>query len=262
MPEGHTVHRIARDHTNWLVGGRVRATSPQGRFAAAACRIDGRELTNVDAYGKHLFYEFDDASIVHVHLGLFGRFRVHREEVPAPRDAVRLRLRGEQRTIDLSGPTVCELTERAALAPLFARLGPDPLRADAEPERAWAKISRSRAPIGALLLNQSVIAGLGNIYRAEILHILEIHPQRPGNAITRAQFERIWSLAVQLLEVGVKYNRIITADPLTLGKPYSRFKREERLLIYQRPECPRCGADVYYWELGSRTVYACDACQV
>lgn len=262
MPEGHTVHRIARDHTKWLAGARVRATSPQGRFDAAARHINGRELINVDACGKHLFYEFDDASIVHVHLGLFGRFRVHRADVPPPRDAVRLRLGGAERTIDLSGPTICELTDRAALAPLFARLGPDPLRADAAPERAWAKISRSRAPIGALLLNQAVIAGLGNIYRAEILHILAIHPNRPGNAITHAEFRRIWSLAVQLLAVGVKYNRIITADPLALGKPYSRINREERLLIYQRPECPRCGADVYYWEVGSRTVYACDACQV
>ena len=262
MPEGHTVHRIARDHTAWLAGGRVGVTSPQGRFAAAARQLDGRALTHVDAHGKHLFYGFDDESIIHIHLGLFGRFRVHRNTAPAPRDAVRLRLAGAERTIDLSGPTVCELTVRAALAPLFARLGPDPLRADADPERAWAKISRSRAPIGALLLNQAVIAGLGNIYRAEILHILAIHPNRPGHAVTRAEFDAIWSLAVQLLEVGVKYNRIITADPRALGKPYSRFNRDERLLIYQRPECPRCGADVYDWEVGSRTVYACDACQV
>jgi len=262
VPEGHTVHRIARDHTTWLAGDRVRATSPQGRFAAEARRLNGRTLINVDAHGKHLFYEFDGASIVHVHLGLFGRFRVHRNSVPAPRDAVRLRLGGVARTLDLSGPTVCELTERAALARLFARLGPDPLRADADPERAWAKISRSRAPIGALLLNQAVIAGLGNIYRAEILHILAIHPNRPGNAVTRAEFERIWSLAVRLLEVGVKYNRIITADPRAVGKPCSRLNRDERLLIYKRPECPRCGADVYCWEVGNRTVYACDACQV
>lgn len=262
MPEGHTVHRIARDHTNWLAGTPLRASSPQGRFAAGARRLDGRELRYVDAYGKHLFYEFDDALLVHVHLGLFGRFRVHRDTAPAPRGAVRLRLAGRGRTIDLSGPTVCELSERAALASLFARLGPDPLREDADPERAWTRISRSRVPIGALLLNQAVIAGLGNIYRAEILHILAIHPNRPGNAVTRTEFDRIWSLAVQLLEVGVKYNRIITADPQAIGKPYSRFTREERLLIYKRPACPRCGADVYYWELGNRTVYACDACQV
>ncbi|MGR9089327.1 MAG: Fpg/Nei family DNA glycosylase [Gammaproteobacteria bacterium] len=262
MPEGHTVHRIARDHTAWLAGRCVQTASPQGRFAAEARRLCGRRLITVDAHGKHLFYEFDDESIVHVHLGLFGRFRVHRNAAPSPRDAVRLRLTGDERTIDLSGPTVCELTEPRALRSLFDRLGPDPLRADADPERAWAKITRSRAAIGSLLLNQAVIAGLGNIYRAEILHILAIHPDRPGNAITRAEFGQIWSLAVRLLEVGVKYNRIITADPQAIGKPYSRLNREERLLIYQRPECPRCGADVYCWEVGNRTVYACDACQV
>ena len=262
MPEGHTVHRIARDHSAWLAGSRVRTLSPQGRFTAEARRLSGRRLINVDAYGKHLFYEFDNESIVHVHLGLFGRFRVHRNAAPAPREAVRLRLCGDERTIDLSGPTVCELTARPALQPLFDRLGPDPLRADADPERAWAKIARSRAPIGSLLLNQAVIAGLGNIYRAEILHILAIHPNRAGNAITRAEFEQIWSISVRLLQVGVKYNRIITADPQSIGKPYSRFNREERLLIYQRPGCPRCGADVYCWEVGNRTVYACDACQV
>ncbi len=262
MPEGHTVHRIARDHRTWLAGCHLQTASPQGRFADEARGLNGRALINVDAHGKHLFYEFEGASIVHVHLGLFGRFRVHRNAAPAPRGAVRLRLAGAERTIDLSGPTVCELTDWPKLRPLFERLGPDPLRSDADPECAWARITRSRAPIGALLLNQAVIAGLGNIYRAEILHILAIHPDRPGHAITRAEFDQIWSLAVRLLEVGVKYNRIITADPQAIGKPYSRFNREERLLIYKRPECPRCGADVYYWDVGNRTVYACDACQV
>ena len=262
MPEGHTVHRFARDHAKWLAGKTVRASSPQGRFASGAARVDGRRLESVDAYGKHLFYHFGRGTIVRVHLGLFGRFRVHRGAPPAPRGAVRLRLCGDERTLDLSGPTVCELTDRGRVSKRFSnRLGPDPLRTDADPERAWERIRRSRAAIGALLLDQSVIAGLGNIYRAEILHILGIHPDRPGKDIERAEFEQIWAQSVRLLDIGVRYNRIITTDPKDAGKPYGRLRKGERLLVYKQPECPRCGEDVYCWELANRTVYACDACQ-
>ena len=72
MPEGHTIHRIAREHRSHFVGDDVRVSSPQGRFVDAE-RLTGRALRAVEAYGKHLFYEFDGRRYVHVHLGLFGR---------------------------------------------------------------------------------------------------------------------------------------------------------------------------------------------
>ncbi|MGB1527266.1 MAG: DNA-formamidopyrimidine glycosylase family protein, partial [Miltoncostaeaceae bacterium] len=136
MPEGHTIHRAARKHADLLAGAAVGAESPQGRFMEGARAIDGCVLEGVDAHGKHLLYRFPDDLTLHVHLGLFGRFFTHRGAPPEPRGAIRLRLSGQDGAIDLRGPTACELVEPPEVEALLARLGPDPLRADADPERA------------------------------------------------------------------------------------------------------------------------------
>ncbi|MEM8733139.1 MAG: DNA-formamidopyrimidine glycosylase family protein [Planctomycetota bacterium] len=261
MPEGHTIHRIARDHQKWFAGQPLAVMSPQGRFEEQAEILSGCKLTRVEAFGKHLIYQFGRQRM-HVHLGLYGKFRIHKNPPPEPRGAVRVRMIGQERSFDLNGPNTCELLSKSELDALTARIGPDPLRSDADPELAWNRIRTSRTAIGALLLNQSVIAGLGNIYRAEILHILAIHPDRPGKEVSRDEFDSIWDLSVRLLQIGVKYNRIITTAFNGSTSGLSRLKSQERLLIYKKPECPRCHADVYYWDVGNRRVYACDACQV
>ncbi|MEM7476265.1 MAG: DNA-formamidopyrimidine glycosylase family protein [Planctomycetota bacterium] len=263
MPEGHTLHRIARDHNKWFANQELIVTSPQGRFGGEAKKLSGKRLLNAEAFGKHLFYVFGSARkpiYMHVHLGLYGKFRVHRNAPPEPRGAVRVRMIGQERSFDLNGPNTCELLDSCGFEKVTNRLGPDPLRSDADPEQAWTKIARSRSAIGALLLNQSVIAGLGNIYRAEILHMLEIHPDRTGKDVTREEFDQIWELSCKLLQIGVRYNRIITV--LENDKASSRLKSAERLYVYKKPTCPRCQADIYCWELANRTIYACDNCQI
>src|ERR1700722_2805457 len=101
MPEGHTIHRLALDHTKLLAGQRVGVTSPQGRFADGAARVDGARLDRVTAYGKHLFYQWSTGDVIHVHLGLIGKFFTYPMPAPAPRDTVRLRLTGAGTTVDL-----------------------------------------------------------------------------------------------------------------------------------------------------------------
>lgn len=261
MPEGHTIHRIARDHQKWFAGQKVGLWSPQGRFETEAERLSGRKLIRTDAHGKHLFYHFG-SQILHVHLGLYGKFRIHKNPAPDPRGAVRVRLIGDNRTFDLNGPNQCELLSSKEVQTLRSRLGQDPLRRDADPELVWEKIHRSRTAIGTLLLNQTLIAGIGNVYRAEILHILAIHPDRPGRELSRDEFDQIWQLSVELLQIGVRYNRIITVDRAVVDQPLSRLRADERLHVYKRPTCPRCATDVVYWTLGNRTIYACEGCQV
>ena len=109
VPEGHTIHRAARRHAELLAGQQVHAESPQGRFADGAAALDGHQLVRVDAHGKHLFYRFDDDLLLHVHLGLFGRFNVYTADPPEPRGALRLRMQAGDATVDLRGPTACEL---------------------------------------------------------------------------------------------------------------------------------------------------------
>ena len=111
MPEGHTLHRLALDHRKWLAGEVVHVTSPQGRFSGGASVLDGQLVTSVEAWGKHLFYRFEGGELLHVHLGLFGRFRRRRQPAPEPRGQIRLRLETSAECIDLSGPTACELLE-------------------------------------------------------------------------------------------------------------------------------------------------------
>ncbi len=272
MPEGHTLHRLARDHGELFVGEKLAACSPQGRFAEEAGRLSGRELLGVEAVGKHLFYRWSPKGrskgreLLHIHLGLYGKFRLHEsrdadDAWPEPRGAVRLRVEGVDAAFDLNGPNTCELLDEAGYHRHLGRLGPDPLRADADPERAWDRIHRSRSSIGGLLMNQEVIAGVGNIYRCEVLHLLRIHPERPGREVTRDEFDTVWAKLVELMRLGVKHNRIVIASPKEIYKPRSRMTREEGLRVYKKPACPDCGAAIDQWRIAGRKVYACGVCQ-
>jgi formamidopyrimidine-DNA glycosylase len=179
VPEGHTIHRLARDHTPLLVGRAVSVSSPQGRFAAGAQLLDGRVVEGVEPYGKHLFYAFAGGLLLHVHLGLYGAFVRGSGPAPEPRGALRLRLTTDEHWVDLRGPTACEVFTPSERDAVLARLGPDPLRRDADPERAWARLSTSRRSVGELLMDQTVLAGVGNVYRAEALYRAGLSPFRP-----------------------------------------------------------------------------------
>src|ERR1043165_6706478 len=183
MPEGHTLHRHARMHHRRHAGHPVAVSSPQGRFAAQASTLDGRTLVRAEAHGKHLFHVYGPDAIVHIHLGLLGIFDEHKLPLLAPVGQVRMRLVGRTHWTDLRGPNACELWTADQVAALRARLGPDPLRRDADPEKAWKRISRSRVPLASLLLDQAVIAGVGNVYRAEVLFRHGIPPLVPGREL-------------------------------------------------------------------------------
>ncbi len=261
VPEGHTIHRAARRQHALLAGDAVRASSPQGRFAEGAAALDGRRLERVEAAGKHLFYGFEDHEVLHVHLGLFGRFREHPPEVPDPRGAVRLRLEGGRGAIDLSGPTACALVGEEGRAAIIARLGPDPLRPDADPARMVAALARRRLPIGTALLDQSIVAGIGNVYRAEILFVCGIAPAREARAVGEDGLRAIWDVATRFLRDGVRRGRIVTTDPAEIGRPVSRMRRHERTHVYRQEACRRCGSAIRADVLGARPCYWCPGCQ-
>jgi endonuclease VIII len=254
MPEGHTIHRLAHDLTRDLVGQRLNVTSPQGRFDPE--RITATVLREASAHGKHLFLRFERAT-VHVHLGLFGKFRRSKNPAPEARGALRMRLEGAAFTWDLRGPTACETLSPKALRALRGRLGADPLATDADPSPAWVKTHATRRSIGAVLLDQSVFAGIGNVYRAELLFLLGIHPDTPSNTLERAAFDRLWELSKTLLARGVKENRIVTRD----GPKGVRLGRRDALHVYKRTSCLVCGGRVAKLLVAARTLYACETCQ-
>jgi len=274
MPEGHTLRRLADEISGVFAGSPVRVSSPQGRFAAEAAQLDGVVLDGADAAGKHLFLEFSGERIVHIHLGLIGGFAVHPSvsEVPAPVGAVRLRLVGQGPTgdpayADLRGATQCELVGPGARDAVVARLGPDPLRPDADPDRAWQRIARSHRPIGELLMDQAVMAGVGNVYRAEVLFRHRLHPLRPGRTLRRSQFSAIWADLVELMADGVRVGRIDTVrpehTPEAMGRPPRVDDHGGEVYVYRRAgqPCLVCGSLVRTDVLAGRNSFWCPQCQ-
>lgn len=262
MPEGHTIHRIAKDHSPLLTGREVSVSSPQGRFDADARLVDGVILDRIEAFGKHLFYHWANGRIGHVHLGLFGRFRVHRTDAPPePQGQVRMRMTTDLATVDLSGPTDCSVGTPDDRDAIVARLGPDPLRKDADPGAAMARIARSTQAIGQLLLDQRVLAGVGNVYRAEALFVNGIHPERRGVDCSPEELQALWTTVVSMLRQGVRDNRIVTVDRRELDVPRGRVRRGEATYVYHRDRCLRCGDEVAIVVLGGRDCWYCPTCQ-
>lgn len=251
MPEGHTVHRNARDLAP-LVGAPLRVSSPQGRFAEEAAQVDGAPLGSVEAWGKHLLLGLGDARYVHVHLGMRGTWLPRPPGEPPIRSA-RLRVEGAAGTWELVAPSTCELLDPPAAAAVVARLGPDPLRPDADREAALAALGRGTTAIGALLLDQSVVAGVGNVFRAEALHAVGVHPRTPGRSVERSTLERLWDVLVAMMGRAVEDGRIVTVD----AQDRSAVPEAEARRVYKQAHCRDCGADVVVEQVGGRTSYAC-----
>lgn len=323
MPEGHSVHRIARQLEANFVGHRIAASSPQGRFAGGAERIDGRVMTASRAVGKHLLVDFDGPWL-HVHLGIYGawdfagdivqdatmrsaggrmgqtgmrgitvdgafedsltsigaprraRLRMGEQEraseleefPPPPVGQVRVRLLTDDAVADLRGPTVCEVLDRHEVDAIVARVGPDPMalfesRRAAE-ARFVERVTRSRAPIGQLLMDQSVVAGIGNVYRAELLFRARIDPHRAGTAITTDEASALWRDWVRLLRIGVETGQMLTISGLRGRRLESALaNRADRHWVYKREglPCLRCGTTIALETMQQRKLYWCPGCQ-
>ncbi|WP_210651882.1 Fpg/Nei family DNA glycosylase [Nocardioides sp. SYSU D00065] len=262
MPEGHTIHRLARRHARLLLGHAVTADSPQGRFEEGARLIDGRTLGATDAWGKHLFHRYDDLWL-HVHLGLYGTFADGVLPAPPARGALRLRLIAGGHWLELRGPTACEMLTDAERKRILDRLGPDPLRRRPDVTAFVTRVLASRAPIATLLMDQSVVAGIGNVYRAEVLYRHRLDPFRPGRDHDAAVLHALWDDLVVLLRAGVRAGRIVTTLPADRERPSGRPRREDAHYVYRRTglPCRICSTPVQDAEIAARRLYWCPVCQ-
>ncbi len=267
MPEGHTLRRLADELGAAFAGRSARVSSPQGRFAADAALLDGESVLGADSAGKHLFVEFPGERFLHVHLGLIGKFDVRIGPAPAPVGQVRLRLQNETAYADLRGAILCDLIGREKHDQVISALGADPLRSDAAPMTAWSRISRSTRPIGDLLMDQTMLAGIGNVYRAEVLFRNGIDPLRPGKTLRVGQFRAIWDDLVELMQEGVRTGRIDTVRPEHTPDQMGRPPREDdhggEVYVYRRTGAPClvCGSKVRTRELQGRNLFWCPRCQ-
>lgn len=296
MPEGHSIHRLARQFSSVFTGEKLRVSSPQGRFQKGAERLDGAVLIGARAHGKQLFLEFDNDLVMRVHLGLYGawsfggdsRFRgassigaprrVGEREIaddgeassypgpPPPVGAVRVRLVSGCGWADLRGPTACEVITHAERETVIRKLGPDPLNPDSDPAEFVARVRKTRTAVGLSLMNQGVIAGVGNVYRAESLFRRRLYPWLQGVALSESEALTLWDDLVDLMEDGVRAGRIITTRPdhrSGAAADGAAVRTEDAHYVYKRTglECRVCATPVAIAEMGARKLYWCPFCQ-
>lgn len=283
MPEGHVIHRLADEFTRIFDTHRLHITSPQGRFATEAELVDGSRLERAEAFGKHLFLHFDAASdehIIYIHLGLIGHLRFEdREKVWGQ---IRLRIEAladdgssggsssEDTTnlaANLRGPQWCRLITDEEYAIAVGKIGEDPIRDDANPRQVWAKVQRSKRSIGSLLMDQKLFAGVGNIYRAEVLFRHQQSPFTPGNAIDRSVFFAMWEDLVVLMRQGVVDGEINTVrdehTPEVMHRPARDDEHGGEVYVYRRAgdDCYVCGSDIAMKAYEGRNLFWCPTCQ-
>ena len=318
MPEGHSVHRIARQFERHFEHTPVSVTSPQGRFAAGAAQLDGHEIVRSEAVGKQMFLEFDHGLWLRVHLGIYGawdfagditvdattasangrmgqtnmrgtdlsafessnssigaprltRLRMSEQEKleddiesfpPEPIGAVRVRLLTETAVADLRGPTACEVQTPEQVDATIAKLGPDPLVGDPAvgEERFVAVVRKKPTPIALLLMDQAVVSGIGNVYRAEMLFRARQNPFTPGKEVREEVVRELWRDWVKLLTIGVQTGQMLTMDDLS-SEDYQKAlaSRADRHWVYHRTgePCRVCGTPIMMQELGGRKLYWC-----
>ncbi|HEX4400647.1 MAG TPA: DNA-formamidopyrimidine glycosylase family protein [Galbitalea sp.] len=319
MPEGHSVHRIARQFALHFVGKRIAASSPQGRFASGAAQLDGHIMVDAKAVGKQMFLEFDNGLWLRVHLGMYGawdfagdftadattasangrmgqtnqrgtvldsrgedsltsmgaprvaRLRMSEQETaapgadvfpPEPIGAVRVRLLTDNTVADLRGPTACDVMTPDEVQVAIDKLGPDPLidRPKVGEELFLTAVRKTSAPIGLLLMDQSVVSGIGNVYRAELLFRARLDPHKPGKDVPEETVRALWKDWTKLLKIGVQTGQMLTMDGLG-KKQYAAAlaNREDRHWVYHREgePCRVCGTLIVMEVMAGRKLYYC-----
>jgi endonuclease VIII len=262
MPEGNEIYRYAQRHTETFVGRTICVEAPNGRFTDAAL-LTGRKLKAVLARGKHLGYDFGRDRKLHVHLGRFGDFTEGKMPFPEARGILRMRWSTRTDWLELRGPTDCSVYTDQQWKALEERLGADPLAPNSDPSAAFLRVSKANLAIGALLMDQSIFAGIGNIYRAELLYRARQNPFSSGKDTSVETLKAIWKDAVKLMADGMVDRRIVTTRRKDRPHPNGTARRDETHYVYQRhgKPCFVCGTAIQRVQMAGRTLYWCPKCQ-
>jgi endonuclease-8 len=244
---------ITRDDTIAAANGRMGQTNQRG--------------TVVDADGED--------SLSSIGAPRRARLRMSEQEQlgdeitewpPTPVGAVRVRLLTDTAVADLRGPTACEILDAAQVAAVIAKAGPDPLlettpkaRRAAE-DRFTQAVRKKQTPIGLLLMDQSVVSGIGNVYRAELLFRARLNPHTPGKLVPEDTVRQLWKDWTKLLTIGVETGQMMTMDRLSKAD-YAKAlaKRDDRHWVYKREglPCRICETNIIVEIMGGRKLYWC-----
>jgi formamidopyrimidine-DNA glycosylase len=181
---------------------------------------------------------------------------------PEPVGAVRVRLLTDATVADLRGPTACDVLQPDEVRAQIAKLGPDPLVDSAKKgeQRFVDAVAKKPTPIGLLLMDQSVVAGIGNVYRAELLFRARLNPHTPGKLIPEEVVRNLWRDWTKLLKLGVKTGQMLTMDGLSTAKYNAALaNRADRHWVYHRTgePCRVCGTPIVMELAAGRKLYWC-----
>ena len=251
MAEGDTILRAARRIEEAIGRQRIGAEAPNPRGRAAGIeRLDGSGLDGVETHGKHLLLRFGDLTL-HSHLGMSGSWHVYRrgERWRKPRRSAWAVLRGDtSEAVQFGGPTLKVVPAAAARRnPQLARLGPDILASELDPEVVVRSLRVSGGlALGDALLDQALVAGIGNIFKSEACFAARLDPWRPVADLSDEQLERVVRAAHELMRDAVDHGRQARAVYRRAGRP-----------------CLACGTPIRSRGQGdaNRTTYWCPGCQ-
>lgn len=253
MAEGDTILRAKNRLADALVGQSIAVSAPNPRGRAAGIeRLDGLTLEGIDAHGKHLVFRFGDL-VLHSHLGMSGGWHVypHRARWRRPRSSAWAVLSGERAdAVQFGGPTLRVMrASRVAIDPQLARLGPDILAPDFDPDAILAifRAADQSRTLGDALVDQRLTAGIGNIFKSEACFAARVDPWRPLGDLSEEELRAVLAAARGLMLEAVKSGRY----------PFKVYKRRQGA-------CPRCRGRISSRGQGdaNRTTYWCSRCQV
>ena len=269
MPEGDTIFRAARTLHRALQGEQV--TGFVSVYPALMRHsVIGQPISGVSSVGKHLLIGFGGGLVLRTHMRMNGSWHLYR------RGARWRRPRGDMRIVITTAALeavgfsipVAEFIQESELArhePLAA-LGPDILDADFDPAEALRRMrAAGTAEIAEVLLNQRVLAGIGNVYKSEILFTCRVNPFSPANALDDAVLEGLVATAVRFLRANVSDTRAPMTTYTGFRRTTNRANPSERLWVYGRAgkPCRRCGEPIRMRRQGAhaRSTYWCPGCQ-
>jgi endonuclease VIII len=263
VPEGDTIFRAARTLHAALAGRtvtRFASSLPQVAAAARHYRIQGRAVSAVEARGKHLIVRFEGGPSLHTHLRMTGSWHLYRAGTPWRKSAAAARAvveTGDRVAVCFAAPVVEWLTpaQEAEHGPLTS-LGPDLLAPGFDADAARANLRRRAAQeIGAALMDQLALAGIGNVYKSETLFLCGVHPFARVETLDDATLDRLLATAVREMK------RNLAPDA---GLRRTR-EGPERVWVYRRQgePCLRCGRAIAMRRQGegARSTYWCPRCQ-
>lgn len=271
MPEGDTIFRTARTLSRALAGKRVqRFESAFAKLSVDAenAQLVGRELTEITAHGKHLLMYLGPELCLRTHMRMSGSWHIYRvgERWQRPRSELRILIEAGGFEAVAFLVHEAELLGAKDLARTLDRLGPDVLAPGFDPEAAAERVLAAGArPICDVLLDQRVLAGIGNVYKSELLFLAGVHPLRGAATLSQAVARELTRRAQQLLRANVTaaHGGIVTYAGMR--RTTGRANPGERLWVYERggQPCRRCSTPIVMQRLGehARSTYFCPQCQ-